>query len=221
MLDFRKDGLRLFAGACDEVELSRIELALGNLFDAGAGVRLHGVAGLYPALASTGPVGAVATALLESDAKPVRAILFDKTAETNWSLAWHQDRTIVVKKRIDVAGFGPWTVKSGLLHVSPPIGILEAMVTLRLHLDDVDESNAPLLAAKGSHRLGRIAEADIAGVVDQSEIHSSLAQRGDIWAYSTPVLHASEVAYLPRRRRVLQVDYASGALPSGLEWLGV
>jgi hypothetical protein len=218
MLDFQKDGLQLFADACDEAQLEQIELALGDHFDAGAGVRLHDIAGLYAALA---PVGRVTSALLNAEAKPVRALLFDKTVETNWSLAWHQDRTIVVKAQEEVPGFGPWTVKSGLQHVAPPMDILEAMVTLRLHLDDVDEANAPLLAARGSHRLGRIAEADIAEIVEQSRIHCCLAARGDAWAYSTPILHTSEIAHRPRRRRVLQVDYASCALPGGLEWLGI
>ena len=38
---------------------------------------------------------------------------------------------------------------------------------------------------------------------------------------ATSIVHASERAQNPRRRRVLQVDYASEALPGGLQWLGV
>ena len=37
----------------------------------------------------------------------VRAILFDKTGDANWTVPWHQDRSIAVATRIDVAGFGP------------------------------------------------------------------------------------------------------------------
>jgi hypothetical protein len=48
-----------------------------------------------------------------------------------------------------------------------------------------------------------------------------LAEAGDVWAYSTPILHASERATEPTHRRVLQVDYAVGELPGGLAWLGV
>ena len=70
-----------------------------------------------------------------------------------------QDRTIVVTRRVEVEGFGPWTVKSGLLHVAPPFDQLAGMVTLRVHLDPVPETNAPLLIAPGSHRLGQIPEA--------------------------------------------------------------
>ena len=47
------------------------------------------------------------------------------------------------------------------------------------------------------------------------------AEAGDVWLYATPILHASEAAKVPTRRRVLQVDYAAGDLPGGLEWAGV
>ena len=33
--------------------------------------------------------------------------LFGKTAERNWTLGWHWDRTIVINERIDADGFGP------------------------------------------------------------------------------------------------------------------
>jgi hypothetical protein len=104
-------------------------------------------------------------------------------------------------------------------HVEPPPAVQAAMVTLRVHLDAVDQANAPLLVAPGSHRLGRIAQADIAGVVQCCGAVSCIATRGDVWAYSTPILHASEASTRPRRRRVLQVDYASEELPGKLRWL--
>jgi len=47
------------------------------------------------------------------------------------------------------------------------------------------------------------------------------AEAGDIWLYATPILHASEAAAEPDRRRVLQVDFSAEELPGGLHWLGV
>lgn len=32
---------------------------------------------------------------------------------------------VAVAARIDVKGFGPWTVKNGLVHVAPPFGLLK------------------------------------------------------------------------------------------------
>ena len=95
------------------------------------------------------------------------------------------------------------------------------MVTLRLHLDPVPMTNAPLLVAPGSHRLGRIAEAEIADVVARYGAAVCLAERGDVWVYATPILHASGRASAPGNRRVLQIDFAGCDLPGGLTWLGV
>ena len=151
----------------------------------------------------------------------MRAILFDKTPQANWSLGWHQDRTVAVRERRDAPGYGPWSTKAGVQHVEPPFAVIEAMATLRVHLDDVPADNAPLLVALGSHRLGRIAEPDIAAAVERCGTVACLAGRGDVWAYATPILHASAASSGHARRRVLQVDYAAGALALPLEWLGV
>jgi hypothetical protein len=154
-------------------------------------------------------------------AKPVRAILFDKSPEANWAVGWHQDRTISVTERRDVDGFEPWTLKDGVHHVAPPFALLARMITLRVHLDEVAADNAPLRIAVGSHRLGRIAEDDVEGIVQRVRVENCLAERGDVWIYATPILHASERASKLSRRRVLQVDYSADILPGGLRWIGV
>lgn len=185
------------------------------------GTRLFGVAGLRPFVNHNGPVGALAAAVLGQASRPVRAILFDKTSDVNWSLGWHQDRVIAVSERVDVEGFGPWTRKRGAFHVAPPFPLLSRMVTMRLHFDDVPATNAPLLVAPGSHRFGRVAEADVSEVVRRCGTVACLASAGDVWLYATPILHASQAATTPCSRRVLQVDYAAEELPGGLQWLGI
>ncbi|WP_252181322.1 phytanoyl-CoA dioxygenase family protein [Azospirillum sp. B4] len=112
-------------------------------------------------------------------------------------------------------------MKDGLIHVAPPADLLAGMITLRVHLDAVGPDNAPLLVAPGSHRLGRVAVADIPGAVRRCGQVACLAEAGDIWLYATLILHASDAATRPRHRRVLQVDYAVGDLPGGLRWLGI
>jgi hypothetical protein len=149
--------------------------------------------------------------------RPVRAVLFDKSPARNWVVPWHQDRTIAVQQRIEQAGFGPWSVKDGVAHVEPPFALLARMVTLRLHLDDCPADNAPLCVALGTHRA-RVAAADAAGVAHASPQRACLASAGDIWAYATPIVHMSERALRPSRRRVLQVDFSPDELPGGMEW---
>jgi hypothetical protein len=217
---FRVEGTRLFQGALGR-RLSDLLTVLADQPADQAGVRLHGIDSLKAMLDADGCLGAVAATALGPSARPVRAILFNKTVETNWSLGWHQDRTICVKAKREVAGFGPWTVKRGMNHVAPPFALLSRMVTVRAHLDAVPATNAPLLVAPGSHALGRISVDSVHAVVKQCGTKACLAEAGDVWLYATPILHASETATAPGRRRVLQVDYAAEALPDGLEWLGV
>ena len=219
-LSFEYDGAERFDAALSLQDLAELEAALSHLPDNQAGLRLVGVPGLMPLLDDGGVIGAVAAKGLKG-ARPVRALLFDKTQDLNWALGWHQDRTIAVRKRIDVPGYSPWTVKAGFVHVAPPFEVLANMITLRVHLDRVPIDNAPLRIVPGSARLGRIAESDVPGVVRAHGEAVCLAEKGDVWLYETPILHASDAAKTPQRRRVLQVDFAAYELPGGLQWLGV
>jgi ectoine hydroxylase-related dioxygenase (phytanoyl-CoA dioxygenase family) len=219
-LSLARDGAERHAGAAATV-LPSLTNALAHLPSNRAGLRIAGIEALRPLLAQDGAIGRVAATAQGPGCRPVRAILFDKTAATNWSLAWHQDRTISVTQRMAVDGYGPRTVKRGMQHVSPPFDLLARMVTVRVHLDDVPATNAPLLIAPGSHRLGRVPVAEIEAAVRLCGIQACLATAGDIWLYATPILHASEAAAQPLRRRVLQVDYSVDPLPGGLRWSGV
>ncbi|MEH3122833.1 MAG: phytanoyl-CoA dioxygenase family protein [Sphingomonas phyllosphaerae] len=218
-LDWPRDGATHHPAAAAELLPALHQLA-ANLPQERAGLRLHGHPAL-PLLLPTGPIHNIAARHLGPAAQPVRAVLFDKTPATNCSLGWHQDRTIAVRARADVPGYGPWSTKQGIQHVEPPFAITEAMVTLRIHLDDTPIDNAPLLIAPGSHRLGRIAEDAIAGTVARCGAVACLANAGDVWCYATPILHASAAAQGDGHRRVLQVDYAATALPAPLVWLGL
>jgi ectoine hydroxylase-related dioxygenase (phytanoyl-CoA dioxygenase family) len=215
-LEFGRDGAQLFERVFSAAGLARIEEQIAKLPADRPGVRVQ--ADLLSGLEA---ISAIAATKIGSRARPVRAVLFDKSAATNWNLGWHQDRTIVVRQRRDVAGFGPWSIKGGLQHVEPPFEIIEAMATARLHLDPVDADNAPLKVAPGSHRLGRVPVGEIEGEVARLGAADCLAERGDAWLYATPILHASAPAVVPRRRRVLQIDFSAHDLPGGLEWLGL
>ena len=49
-------------------------------------------------------------------ARPVRLISFNKTAEQNWALPWHQDRVIAVRHKEGIEGFNNWTKKTDIWH---------------------------------------------------------------------------------------------------------
>lgn len=182
------------------------------------GRRITRLGALAPFLTGSGAIAGLVAQLAGRSMRPVRAIAFDKSPDANWALGWHQDRTINLAARVEVAGFGPWTIKQGSPHVEPPFAVIAAMLTLRIHLDPVTPDNAPLEIALGSHRRGYITEPNVAAVVAQSAVAACLAQPGDVWAYATPILHASQRSRQPARRRVLQIDFSAAELPAPLEW---
>lgn len=161
------------------------------------------------------------TAVVGGDWRCVRAIAFNKSPDNNWSLGWHQDRTIAVARRAAAPGYTVWSSKDGLTHVEPPFALLERMVTLRVHLDDVTTANAPLLVALGSHNHGKVAEPDIASAVERSSVEVCLAEAGDGWIYATPILHASARSASGLSRRTIQLDFSRDILPAPLEWAGI
>src|SRR5690348_13015682 len=79
-------------------------------------------------LAAHATLRQLAAAVLGESCFAVRALFFDKTPDANWKVVWHQDLTVAAQRRVDVAGYGPWTEKAGVPHVQPPTGILEQML---------------------------------------------------------------------------------------------
>jgi hypothetical protein len=150
---------------------------------------------------------------------PVRSILFDKVPGANWKVAWHQDLTIAVSERQELPGYGPWSVKEGVVHVQPPVSLLDCMVTLRLHLDDTPAANGALRVIPGSHRQGRHDSAAIARVRRQTPEHICEARAGDLLLMKPLLLHASSPSAAPGHRRVIHIEYAvPDVLPAPLSW---
>jgi hypothetical protein len=148
----------------------------------------------------------------------VRGLLFDKTEGANWGVPWHQDLTIAVLRRVAAVGFGPWTVKAGITHVRPPIEVLEAMLTLRVHLDDCGPGRGPLRVLPGSHRGGRLDAEATRARLGAGPAQDCLVPRGGVVMIRPLLLHASSPATEPRRRRVIHLEYAVAPLPGGVEW---
>lgn len=213
------DGYELFRGVAgpDEVHALREELA--PLVDAGRG----GVRNLldHPVVhrwAADPRVREMVEPVLGASALAVRAILFDKTPDANWKVTWHQDVTIAVSDRIEVKGFGPWSLKEEVWHVRPPVAVLEGMLAVRLHLDPCREENGPVRVVPGSHLEGLLREADYDECRARRGEVVCVADEGDVLLMRPLLLHASSPAQVPRHRRVLHIEFAGGELPPGLAW---
>jgi ectoine hydroxylase-related dioxygenase (phytanoyl-CoA dioxygenase family) len=148
----------------------------------------------------------------------VRGIVFDKTPAANWKVAWHQDRSIAVERRHEVPSFGPWSIKGGVQHVQPAVGVLERMLTLRLHLDPCGEGNGPLRVIPASHCLGILNDSQIREVRAQHPEIVLTCDAGDVIAMRPLLLHASSEAVTPGRRRVVHLEFSTDELPSPLTW---
>lgn len=162
---------------------------------------------------------ALASELLGGPARLVRLLWFDKTPARNWPVLWHQDRTIAVAERVELAGFGPWSEKAGGVHVEPPLEVLERVVTLRLHLDPCGAGAGALRVVPGSHR--RKLSRDEVEALAAGPCEELLAEAGDVLAIRPLLLHASRRAGAPDHRRVLHMEFATGELPEPLRWAGV
>lgn len=148
---------------------------------------------------------------------PVRGVLFVKPAGANWKVPWHQDLSIAVRQKRDVPGLGPWSKKAGVLHVQPPVYILESMLAVRIHLDDCGMQNGAMRVIPGSHTRGRLTDAEIRKASATQEVCCEVAA-GGVLLMRPLLLHASSASRSPFHRRVIHLEFASMQLPGGLAW---
>lgn len=148
----------------------------------------------------------------------VRAILFDKNVTNNWLVSWHQDKTIAVSERLELDGWGPWSIKDGIHHVQPPEDVLNSMVTLRVHLDEATAENGCLKVIPGSHMWGVVDHAELISRTKTSTAFLCEAKAGSVLVMKPHIVHASGKARVVSRRRVIHLEYSNYVLPSGLEW---
>jgi len=214
--EIANSGFALIHNVMAQVEREALLAALGEV--AGAGRR--GLLSLpaVAALARSEQWLRLIRAHLPEEPRPVRAIYFDKSADSNWGVPWHQDLTIALQAACGAPGFGPWSVKEGIPHVQPPVELLERMLTIRLHLDDADETNGALRVLPGSHRFGRLSAERIQELRGQEDGFLCEAAAGDALLMRPLLLHASSRSTAPRHRRILHIEYAGFSLPEPLRW---
>ncbi len=162
----------------------------------------------------------IAEKLSDKNVKIVRAIFFDKTSAANWKVPAHQDLTISVKEKRETEGFSNWTIKAKIQHVQPPVGILENMLALRFHLDDADETNGALKVVPGSHKFGRLSSGEIKNLSEANGTQICSVKQGDCLAIRPLLIHSSSAGFVPKRRRVIHLEFSSDDLPNGLNWYG-
>lgn len=157
------------------------------------------------------PITELLRALLGDRYGLVRVLYFDKPPGQSWALPWHKDMTIAVKNnKLPSEQFTKPTFKAGVPHVEGPEWLLEQMLTLRLHLDDMTDDNGPLKVIPGSHRNRE----------DASPV-TILGARGDVLLMRPLLSHSSNKSKddTNQHRRILHYEFSPvNALPDGYAW---
>ncbi|MBL8232323.1 MAG: phytanoyl-CoA dioxygenase family protein [Bryobacterales bacterium] len=219
---FLRDGFLMVRGLFADGEINALRSAVNRASSAshmrGGARNLLGTLLEVHQIAHGPALSSVIAPLLKGRPFPVHATLFDKTPGANWLVPWHQDLTISVVERRDVEGYGPWSIKAGVIHVQPPVRIMEGMISARLHLDACDADNGVLRVLPGTHRFGRLDDAAVEDCKRSIAPVACTAAAGDVLLMRPLLLHASSAATNPAHRRVIHIDYACTPLDGGIEW---
>jgi hypothetical protein len=218
---FDRDGFTYIRALLSLEEVEALRAAVAPLFQQGDRAGVRGLLQDCPAVAELAKLPALVGRLTDLvGAKPfaVRGILFDKNPDANWRVAWHQDLAIAVRARADVPRFGPWSVKGGVVHTHAPVSVIERMLTVRIQLDDADETNGALQVIPDSHRSGKLDGSATERKIASARPVTCTARAGEALVMRPLLLHASAPAVSPTHRRVIHIEYATEDLPTPLQW---
>ncbi|RNC85320.1 MAG: phytanoyl-CoA dioxygenase [Balneola sp.] len=155
--------------------------------------------------------------LSESEYFLTKAIYFDKPGESNWFVAYHQDLSISVDKKVELENYSNWTFKKGQYGVQPPIEILQDTITIRIHLDKTDEKNGALKIIPKSH-LNGIIRTGSKGWDIENEVVCKV-EKGGAMLMKPLALHSSNRTTNGKKRRVIHLEFNNHQLTKPLAWL--
>ena len=189
-------------------EVTHLAAALENVDRSRAGARHLMVHPAVAQVANDPRLLVIAQQWLGPEVHPYRATLFDKSPEANWLVVWHQDTALPLRKKNEAPGWGPWSVKAGVLYAHAPARALETVVALRLHLDDSLSENGPLRVLPGTHQGGVLSDEEIQGLAREVPPEECVVGCGGIIAMRPLLVHASSKSTSDAPRRVLHIEYA-------------
>ena len=213
---FDDDGFAVLPVLLSDAELARIDAAMAGRD--GVGTRDLLDASWCAALAGRIQDDARLAGALPRAHVVVQCTSFEKSVERNWLVPVHQDVAIPVAARIEHPALSGWSNKAGTWFVQPPAEVLAQLVAVRLHLDDCTIDDGPLNVVAGSHRHGRLGDAQAIALRDAQGVVSCPVPRGGAMLMRPLLLHASSKATGASRRRVLHFLFGPRRLPLGLAW---
>ncbi len=140
---------------------------------------------------------------------PFKATLFKKTGKANWLVAFHQDTALPLEGKTEETGWGPFSLKEGVIFAHAPTSALQKILAIRIHLDASLEENGPLRVIANSHHKRILDDQEFARIVKDGEEVKCLVGRGGVIAMSPLIFHASSKSIGNQPRRVLHIEYAA------------
>lgn len=147
----------------------------------------------------------------------VRVLYFDKPPGQTWALPWHKDLKIAVQPDPPPSDlYSRPRDRAGVPHAEAPLEVLESMLTVRIHIDEMTASNGALVVLPGSHSTGKKlpSQGDFAP-------RSILGAAGDVFLMRPLLAHCSgrSEADSIEHRRILHLEFSSlPHLPDGWKW---
>ena len=148
----------------------------------------------------------------------VQCTFFNKSSDNNWSVAYHQDRSIPVASNESAIDWPGWSQKEGMTFVQGTDELLAQMLAVRLHVDDCTERNGPLRVFPDSHRAGTLSSPEIIELRQSSNYQQLMVKKGGVVAMRPLLLHASSKSHVVENRRVLHFLFGPIVIPTGLKW---
>lgn len=209
-----RDGFAVVGGvfAAEELDALREALLELDIPRSRAGIRHLMRETQVSEVAHSPAMRALAISVLGQNAFPFRATFFDKSPNSNWLVAWHQDTALPLREKREAEGWGPWSVKDGVIYAHAPARALEHVFALRLHLDDSNADNGPLKVLPGTQNHGVFSDEEIHRLAEEIPAVECCVGTGGVMAMRPLVVHASSKCVSDKPRRVLHIEYA--AFPS-------
>lgn len=130
-------------------------------------------------------------------------------------MVWHQDTALPLREKRDTPGWGPWSLKDGVIYAHAPATVLSQVLALRVHLDDSTADNGPLRVLPGTHKMGVLGDDAIHQLAGQVTSVDCLVPKGGVLAMRPLIVHASSKSRSETSRRVLHIECAASLVVEG------
>jgi ectoine hydroxylase-related dioxygenase (phytanoyl-CoA dioxygenase family) len=206
-----RDGFAVLPGLFPCESLDRLLQEINELEPRRSRAGVRHALGLSPVAAAARQPQMIklARGVLGPSAFPFRATLFDKSPVANWLVVWHQDTALPLRERIELPGWGPWSVKEGIAYAHAPATVLSQVLALRVNCDDSTDENGPLRVLPGTHTLGVLSDDSIHELSTRTPPVNCVVPKGGVVAMRPLLIHASSKSHSDTPRRVLHIEFAA------------